>query len=96
MAKVIDITDKLSFDENPKLEIKGRQYEVNTDARTVLEIMGAFNSKSEVEAALEAYEKMFKEKDRKELNKLAFKDLQVVISEAMQLVQGGEEETPRE
>jgi hypothetical protein len=88
MAKVVNITDKLSFDENPKLEIKGKQYEVNADARTVLEIMGLFSNEGEMDAALDAYEKLFKEEDRKELNKLSFKDLMVVIGAAMNLVQG--------
>lgn len=40
MAKTIDITDKLAFDENPKLVIKGKELEVNADATTVLKIMG--------------------------------------------------------
>ena len=40
MAKCIDITDKLSFDKNPVLIIKGRKFVVNADAGTMLEIMG--------------------------------------------------------
>ena len=42
MAKCIDITDKLSFDKNPVLIIKGRKFVVNADAGTMLEIMGLF------------------------------------------------------
>lgn len=96
MAKVVNITDKLSFDENPKLEIKGKQYEVNADARTMLEIMGAFRNNEGLDATLGAYEKLFKEEDREELNKLSFADLMKVIEAAMKLAQGGEEEAPRE
>lgn len=93
MAKVIDITDKLSFDENPKIAIKGQEFEVNADARTVLEIMGYFSNKSELEAVLSAYEKLFSEKDRKQIDKikLPYKDLMVVVETAMNLVQGEEE-----
>lgn len=40
MAKCIDITEKLSFDKNPALIIKGRKFIVNADAGTMLEIMG--------------------------------------------------------
>ena len=40
MAKKIDITEKLSFEENPRLVVKGKELEVNADAATVLEIMG--------------------------------------------------------
>lgn len=95
MAKKIDITDKLSFETNPALVIKGEKFEVNADARTMLEIMGLFTSdKSEVEATAAAYEKMFNEKDRKKLDKmqLSFKDFQVVVTEAMNLIRGDEDE----
>lgn len=97
MAKVMNITDKLSFDENPRLEIKGKQYEVNADAKTMLEIMGSFGTGAkDAEAAVYAYERLFSEADRKELNKLSFRDLIVVIGAAMQLVQGEENDGPRE
>lgn len=90
MAKVIDITEKLSFDENPRVMIKDQEIEVNADAKTMLEIMGLFNNKSEVEATLAAYEKMISEKDRKKIDKLKlpFKDLMIIIQEAMALIQG--------
>ena len=42
MAKIIDITEKLDFDTNPKIAIKGKEIEVNADAETVLKIMGEF------------------------------------------------------
>lgn len=94
MAKKIDITEKLSFDENPVLVIKGDEFEVNSDAKTMLEIMGMFNNKTQVEATLEAYEKIFSEKDRKKIDKLKlpFKDLMVIIQEAMALIQGEDEQ----
>lgn len=92
MAKVVDITDKLSFDENPKIMIKGEQFEINADARTMLEIMGLFSTKSETEASLGAYEKMFNEKDRKKIDKLKlpFKDFMKIIEISMDLVMGEE------
>ena len=45
MAKVVDITDKLSFEENPKLKIKGMVVTVNADAETMLRIMGALGTR---------------------------------------------------
>ena len=39
MGKVVDITEKLTFDENPKLLIKGKELEVKADAPTVLKAM---------------------------------------------------------
>lgn len=94
MAKIIDITDRLTFDENPKIKIKNKVFEVNGDAKTMLEIMGDFGNKSEVEAALSAYERMFSEKDRKSIDnmKLPFRDLMTIITSAMNLIQGDEED----
>ncbi len=93
MAKVVDITEKLSFDENPKIMIKGEQYEVCADARTMLEIMGLFSTKSETQATIEAYTKLFDEKNRKKIDKLnlPFKDFIKIIEIAMNLVSGEEE-----
>ena len=90
MAKVVDITAKLSFDENPRISIRGDEFEVNADAKTVLEIMGDFSQKTQMEASMSAYERMFSEKDRQKINgmKLPFKDLMIVIETAMELVQG--------
>ena len=96
MAKVVNITDKLSFDENPFLEINGKKYEVNANAMTVLEIMGDFANKGEAEAIVSAYERLFSEKDRSELSKLPFKDLVVVVESGMALAQGAEVEGARE
>ena len=44
MAKRVDITEKLSFDENPCLVIKGKELEVNTDAPTMLKVMGIMSN----------------------------------------------------
>lgn len=94
MGKIVDITEKLSFDTNPTLMIKGEGYEVNADARTVLEIMGEFNNKSEMDAALSAYEKMFSERDRSRIDalKLPYKDLMIIIKTAISLVTGEDED----
>ncbi len=94
MAKVVNITDKLSFDENPRIQIRDREFEINADAETVLLMMGDFSSKSQTAAALSAYERMFSEKDRNEISKmkLPFKDLMVIIEESMSLATGTQEE----
>lgn len=94
MAKVVDITDKLSFEENPKLKIKDVEVTVNADAETMLRIMGSFGNKTELQASLEAYELMFSEKDRRQIakTKLSAKDLMTLIQEAMSLVMGGDSE----
>lgn len=90
MAKVVDITEKLSFEQNPVLKIRDTEVEVNSDAKTVLEIMGNFKTKSEIEASLDSVEKLFGKTDREKLEglNLQFKDYMAVISAAMDLVMG--------
>lgn len=88
MGKVVDITDKLSFDENPVICIKGVELEIQSDAENMLKMLGLFGGgKSEVQAAKEAAEMMFNERDRKKIKKLnlQFKDYMTLIREAMDL-----------
>lgn len=89
MGKVRDITDKLSFDENPCLVIKGKKLEVNDDAPTMLKIMGIMNADGAgMEHINEAYELVFPEKTRKEIEKmkLNISDWTTVVQEAMELI----------
>lgn len=91
MAKVVDITDKLSFDENPSLLIKGKKLEVNADAPTMLKIMNLMTAEGvEMEQISEAYELVFPEKSRKEIEKLKLNtsDWTIVVQEAMSLIIG--------
>lgn len=94
MARKIDITDKLSFEENPSLIIKGKNIEVNADAPTMLKVMGLMSSDDPgAQEILEAYNMMFPEKSKREIEKmkLGFKDLIIVVQEAVQLISGVEE-----
>lgn len=98
MAKKVNITDKLSFDENPVIVINGEEMEVNSDAETMLRLMGAFGSMSEIQAVNEAMELLFKPEDvekimaiKKNGNKLSAKSLMVIIQESMNLVMGDSE-----
>ena len=91
MAKIVDITDKLSFDGNPKLVIKGKELEVNADAPTMLMVMGLLrNDNPGVQEVLDAYDMMFQEKTRNEIDKmkLSFRDLMIVVQEAVSLITG--------
>lgn len=96
MAKVIDITDKLNFEESPAITIKGQTYKVNDSAETMLKLMGLFDGKSEAEAVPAAYELLFSEADRKKLKKLNlnFQDFMTLIEKAMDLVRGEDDDTP--
>ena len=95
MAKVVDITDKLDFDSNPKIKIKDKEYEVNADAETVLKVMGQFNADGGLSPAaiVNIYELIFDEKSRNQIKKLKlqFKDFQTFIMEAVNLITGEDE-----
>ena len=86
--KIVDITEKLSFDENPVLKVKDVTVEVNSDAATVLKIMGIFSKGASAKDEL-----IFNEKDRKKIDKLnlQFKDFQTIIMAAVDMITGDEE-----
>lgn len=92
-----DITDKLNFDENPVLIVKGTEIEVNADATTVLKVMGAIGDESEItpKIIVQMYETIFPKKDRKKIEKLKLKmqDFQVLVNEAIEILTGEPEET---
>lgn len=95
MGKIVDITEKLDFDTNPKLVIKGKEYEVNADAETVLKVMGTLSTEgTSPGAVMKMYELIFSEKERKAIAKLGlqFSDFQKVIEAAIDLVTGSEDE----
>lgn len=91
MANVIDITDKLSFEENPALIIKGKKLEVNGDAPTMLKIMNFMGGDGvEVEQINDAYELIFPDKSRKEIEKMKLNvsDWMTVVQAAIGLIVG--------
>lgn len=91
MARIVDITDKLSFDGNPSIVIKGKTLEVNADAPTMLKLMNLSGKDGvEVNQIKEAYELIFPEKSRKEIEKLKLSasDWVIVVQEAVGLVIG--------
>lgn len=86
-----DITDKLTFDGNPVLVIKGKELEVNADAPTMLKVMNFFGEDGVgIGQINEAYELIFPEKSRREIEKmkLSVKDWMTVVQEAVGLVVG--------
>lgn len=98
MAKVIDITDKLKFDENPRISLNGKEYEVNADAETVLKVMGAVKSGSYPQMIGSLY-LMFNEEDLQEIcamkkggKKLSGKALTAILNTAVGLVMNNDDE----
>lgn len=94
MAKVIDITAKLSAAELPKICIRGEELEVNNDAETVLKLMGMVNNGFSNEDVLVVLDLLFPAESRSKLAdmKLKFKDYLLIASTAMDLaVDAGED-----
>lgn len=91
MARIIDITEKLSFEESPLLMIKGRQLAVNDDAPTVLKIMNFMGGEGVgTDQVNAAYELIFPEKSRKEIEKMKLNmaDWTTVVQAAISLIVG--------
>lgn len=98
MAKRIDITDKLCFEENPVLKIGTLDVEVKADAETMLRLMGVFSEKTELEAVGEALNLIFAPEDVETIcnlerngRKLSAKSLMTIVEAAMSLVMGDEQ-----
>lgn len=93
MAKKIDITDKLNFEENPIIVVKGKELEVNTDASNVLKILALADGEKSGAALEEMADALFTEKSRKTLNSLKLKmnDYSKVIEAAIGLAVGEDE-----
>ena len=95
MAKVVDITEKLSFDENPKLRIRGEELEINADAATVLKILDIMgDGQPGVRDTIKCMSLLMDQRSREKLDamKLSFADYMAVINKAMNLAAGTPEE----
>lgn len=89
MAKRIDITDKLDFEEKPIIVIKGEEIKVNDEATTILQasqLMENFTSDN----IIKVYELLFDKSEREKIDKmkLSFRDFSKTIAEAAKLIAG--------
>lgn len=98
MAKTVNITDKLDFNENPVMNICDIEAEVKSDAQTMLRIMGLFSEKGELQAVNEALNLIFDPEDLEKIcnlkrngKKLSGKSLMFIVQEAISLVMGEDE-----
>lgn len=98
MAKVIDITEKLSFDGNPRLKIRDVEIEVNADAETVLKLLGEMQDGVAPENTVKMINLLITGESREALRalNLQFWDYQKVLLAAIELVVDTGEEAPGE
>lgn len=93
MAKVINLTERMKFEEKPVIRIKDQEIKVNNDAPTVLRVMDSIGGGGSAKDIVNAYEKIFDESERKKVEelKLCFDDLVLLVNTAVELIVGGEE-----
>lgn len=101
MSRKVDITEKLSFEGNPYLVIKGHELEVNADAASVLRVMGIISANDDpgLKEMGVAYDILFPQESKNVIEnviKLDIKDLFVLIPEAVNLIVGNEDNKPGE
>ena len=102
MSKLIDITDKLNFEEKPSVRVKNVDLAINNDAVSMLKVAALFedgNGKSKV--VIEMYHLLFDESEREKIEKLKLNmhDFNALISESAKIATGdltdeGEVQTP--
>lgn len=95
MAKIVDITDKLTYEENPRIKVKGEEIEVNADAATILKLMGILSEQETPgpKEIIAMYELIFRPEEREKIEglKLRFTDFTTLIYAAISLVTGDPE-----
>ena len=94
MSKIIDITDKLDFEENPRLKVKDIELEVDASAENLLKVMGLATDEPTAKDVLEMCEIIFTKESKKKLDSLHlnFKDYNTVVMAAINLASGCENE----
>ena len=67
---IYSLTDKLNFNEDPQIEIKGKVITIKSDAETVLKLLDIVQNESQYKGAISAIDLLLSEKDRKVLKSL--------------------------
>ena len=103
MARVVDITDKLKFEEKPRLRVKGVEIEINNKATDVLEITPTLQKKDNIttEDIYHLFDVLFSEDEQEKVKKLklTLEDFGTFIIEAANVISAtgddeGEPQTP--
>lgn len=100
MSKIIDITDKLNFEERPKFKVKGVEFKVNNDAVTLLKVTAILSDNVKPNDILQAYKILFDEEAQKKIEslRLSLNDFMALVMEvATSVINDGDEpegETP--
>ncbi len=97
MSKIIDITDKLNFEQKPIIKVKDVEIEANNDAVTMFKVVALFDGAKNdisVKDILTIYNLLFDEENQKKIESLnlTMEDFSTFIIESAQvLINNGEE-----
>ena len=103
MSKIIDITNKLNFEEKPCIQIKGTVLAVNNDAPSMMKVMAILeDGTGKASDVRQLVDLLFDAPEHEKLDalKLPFPDYAKVIMQAAEFAAGGtidakgETETP--
>ena len=89
---VYSLTDKLSFDSYPQIQIKDTTITVNASAETALQLFDLLENEGEMKAALKAPALLFSKEDKKKIDdlKLNMGDYYKLLTTAMDLCVGND------
>ena len=100
MSKIIDITNKLNFEDKPIIKIKDVEVKANNDAVTMLKVVAIFdgeNKEMKVSDILTVYNMLFDDENKTKIESLnlTMNDFTTLIMESAQLLINGND-TPTE
>ena len=101
MSKIIDITNKLNFEEKPIIKVKDVELEANNDAVTMLKVVALLDDKeNKITPAnlINMYKMLFDEENQKKIEalKLSMNDFATLIIQSATLIANDGEETEGE
>lgn len=101
MSKIIDITNKLNFEEKPIIKVKDVELEANNDAVTMLKVVAVLEDKEKgmpISDILKVYDMLFDEDNQKKIEdlKLSMDDFATLIVQSATLIANGGEEAEGE
>lgn len=89
---VYSLTDKLKFEANPQMELKGRVITINAEAETALKMLDILETEGEMKATMKVADLLFSEEDKAYIDslKLSMADYGTLLSTAMDLCIGND------
>ncbi len=93
MSKIIDITDKLNFEEKPQIKIKDTTITINNEATAMLKILPTISKKKmDASEIIDVLNNLLNEDEAKKLEalNLDFSDFTKFIEAAVSLIAGND------